>query len=219
MCAPSYAPPPPLRNDFSNARKRNLDAWTQWRTERNAAAIDCLFGRNEATLENIPTLEKAIRNHASYRDDPTAIASTLMSYSANMHSQSTLSRSNFYNFGIPRPKIDPDTMRTRIKTEMSKHGQEIGADSLGTSRTWPMDPLAFRERYIPNDVVSKLVKPSNKTKSEGDKPPKSILVPPKPKKEKSKKAKSAQAKSQPSPTLMQTPNPSRRNSVKFDLNL
>jgi len=100
-----YEVPDQLKNDFQNAKKRNLHTWTQWRTKLNHSIVDAVLSGSD--LQNIESFGRYMNHEVPDPDHPTTNPKTLMTYSAAENSSTNLRRSDFYKYGIPRVKLSP----------------------------------------------------------------------------------------------------------------
>jgi hypothetical protein len=109
-----------LKNDFQNAKKRNLHTWTQWRIRLNAKLVEAVL--DGAELKDVEPIRRYMNREVPDPDHPTTNPKTLMSYSAAENTSTNLRRKNFYKYGIPRAKIDPSKQETMIKSKLKNEG-------------------------------------------------------------------------------------------------
>ncbi|ELT95563.1 hypothetical protein CAPTEDRAFT_228750 [Capitella teleta] len=154
----SSSPPEPLRNDYQHARRRNLHAWSQWRTQCTEKIVDFTIRGNTEAATDSSRLEDVLSEHATYRDDPTNTKTMLMSYSGSIGSNTSLNLSKFLRFGIPRAKLTPNL---RLPVQRAKSLMDIGVDpsEFGqlSDRSCVSDSDYWREyrsHYIFEDVVT-----------------------------------------------------------------
>jgi len=105
-----------LKNDFQNAKKRNLHTWTQWRIRLNDKLVEAVL--NGVELKDIEPIRRFMNREVPDPDHPTTNPKTLLSYSAAENTSTNLRRKNFYKYGIPRAKIDPSKQETMIKSRL-----------------------------------------------------------------------------------------------------
>ena len=94
-----------LKSDFQNAIRRNLHNWAQWRIQINDSLVDAVMkGSQMAEVEPIgDCLDRA----APHPGHPTSNPKTLLTFSATANSSTPLPTDEFYKYGIPRARIDP----------------------------------------------------------------------------------------------------------------
>jgi len=112
-----------LKNDFQNAKKRNLHTWTQWRIRLNDKLVEAVL--NGVELKDIEPISRYMNREVPDPDHPTTNPKTLLSYSAAENTSTNLRRKNFYKYGIPRAKIDPSTQESMIKSKL-KNDHQVG---------------------------------------------------------------------------------------------
>jgi len=105
-----------LKNDFQNAKKRNLHTWTQWRIRLNAKLVEAVL--DGAELTDVEPIRRFMSREVPDPGHPTTNPKTLMSYSAAENTVTNLRRKNFYKYGIPRAKLDPSKQETMIKLKL-----------------------------------------------------------------------------------------------------
>jgi len=110
-----------LKNDFQNAKKRNLHTWTQWRIRLNDKLVEAVL--NGVELKDIEPISRYMNREVPDPDHPTTNPKTLLSYSAAENTSTNLRRKNFYKYGIPRAKIDPSKQESMIKSKFKNDHQ------------------------------------------------------------------------------------------------
>ena len=125
---PSRGPPPPdsMKNDFQNARKRNLHSWAEWRTLVNEQLVDAMQ-TGQSIPDAIIPLETYMCGNQPVRH-PTQNPKTLLTYSASEDTSTNLKRKHFISYGIPRAHLDPkqegmSMLNSRLK---ASSGSQIG---------------------------------------------------------------------------------------------
>jgi len=113
-----YEVPDQLKNDFQNAKKRNLHTWTQWRMKLNNSLVDAVLSGSE--VEDIEPFRHFMNHEVPDPYHPTTNPKTLMTYSAAENSSTNLSRSYFYRYGIPRVKLNPSKLETMNRKTLEK---------------------------------------------------------------------------------------------------
>jgi len=129
------------KNDFQNAKKRNLHTWTQWRTRLNDRLVEAVLDGVELT--DFEPIAQCMHREVPYPDHPTANPKTLMAYSAAENTSTNLRRKNFYKYGIPRARIDPSKQESMIKTKLRNQYQCVALPSFA------MRPLQSDENEEP----------------------------------------------------------------------
>jgi len=123
-----YEVPDQMKNDFQNAKKRNLHTWTQWRMKLNNSLVDAV--RTSSEVQDIESFQRFMNHEVPDPAHPTTNPKTLMTYSAAENSSTNLRRTNFYTYGIPRVKLSPVKMGT-----ISRNGLE-NQDDYSSSRNF-----------------------------------------------------------------------------------
>lgn len=121
------SPPEPLRNDYQNARKRNLHAWMQWRTEVNRQLVDLILNPSQPipSKSDMNSLKKIMDQNTTYKDDPTNNPKTLLTYAASQDNISELPNSKFIHYGIPRVKLNPVSTVRKSKESQGKKSNSL----------------------------------------------------------------------------------------------
>jgi len=102
--------PDQMKNDFQNAKKRNLHTWTQWRMMLNNSLVDAVLTSSE--VQDVEPFRRFMNHEVPDPDHPTTNPKTLLTYSASENSSTNLRRTNFYTYGIPRVKLSPNKIET-----------------------------------------------------------------------------------------------------------
>lgn len=97
--------PDPMKNDYQNARRRTLHGWALWRTEVNKKLCDTAVSGDKSTHKVSP-IKKFLRKQVP-PNHPAEKPKTLLSYSAAQDSETTLRKTNFLMYGLPRVKLEP----------------------------------------------------------------------------------------------------------------
>jgi len=105
-----------LKNDFQNAKKRNLHTWTQWRIRLNGKLVEAVL--DGAELKDVEPIMRFMNREVPDPAHPTTNPKTLLSYSAAENTSTNLRRKNFYKYGIPRAKLDPSKQETMMKLKL-----------------------------------------------------------------------------------------------------
>jgi len=110
-----------LKNDFQNAKKRNLHTWTQWRIRLNGQLVEAVL--DGAELKDVEPIRRFMNREVPDPAHPTTNPKTLLSYSAAENTSTKLRRKNFYKYGIPRAKLDPSKQETMMKLKLKNNLQ------------------------------------------------------------------------------------------------
>jgi hypothetical protein len=110
-----------LKNDFQNAKKRNLHTWTQWRIRLNGQLVEAVL--DGAELKDVEPIRRFMNREVPDPAHPTTNPKTLLSYSAAQNTSTNLRRKNFYKYGIPRAKLDPSKQETMMKLKLKNNFQ------------------------------------------------------------------------------------------------
>jgi len=135
-----------LKNDFQNAKKRNLHTWTQWRIRLNDQLVEAVL--NGVELKDIEPIRRFMNREVPDPDHPTTNPKTLLSYSAAENTSTNLRRKNFYKYGIPRAKIDPSKQETIIKSKLRNDCQAGVWRSFDMSQTTSPEDGDFALDYF-----------------------------------------------------------------------
>lgn len=98
------------KNDFQNAKKRNLHTWTQWRMKLNNSLVDAVLTGSQ--VQDVESFGHYMNHEVPDPYHPTTNPKTLMTYSAAANSATNLRRRYFYKYGIPRVKLSPVRVET-----------------------------------------------------------------------------------------------------------
>ena len=148
-----HAPPDSMKNDFQNARKRNLHSWAEWRTLVNDQLVDAMR-TGEPLPDAIIPLETYMCGNQRVKH-PTQNPKTLLTYSASEDTSTNLRRKHFISYGIPRAHLDPkqegmSVLNSRLKASGSQLGYVETTLERRPSRKNKERDYDYRERRSPS---------------------------------------------------------------------
>jgi hypothetical protein len=123
-----------MKSDFQTALRRNLHNWALWRIQLNdnlASAV--ITGCQMAEVEPIGAcLDRA----APHPGHPTNNPKTLLTYSAAANSSTPLPNDEFFKYGIPRARVDPQLqhLQQRRLEALDSRSLSHSAPNLGNGR-------------------------------------------------------------------------------------